>query len=172
MPHRVGCSVASSWTREQICVPCIARQIFNSWTTREFKDSCCWAALPRFGIVLSFLHCGWIPYHLSHWWSHYICTYMYIHIYVYVHTYIYMLYLYKHSNRYVMVSHCGFSVHFLVTHNAECHFIYVFVILIAPFWEKALAPHFSIPWTEKAWCQAAVHAVRVRHDWSDLAAAA
>ena len=80
-----------------------------------------------------------------------------------------MLYLYKHSNRYVMVSHCGFSVHFLVTHNVECHFIYVFVILIAPFWEKALAPHSStlawkIPWTEKSGRLQSMRSHRVRHD--------
>ena len=62
---------------------------------------------------------------------------LYIHIYVYTHicicTHIYMLYLYKHSNRYVMISHCGFSVHFLMNHNVECHFICLFVILIASF---------------------------------------
>ena len=29
--------VESSWTRDQTCVPCIGRQIFNHWTTREVQ---------------------------------------------------------------------------------------------------------------------------------------
>ena len=30
--------VGSSWTRDQTCVLCIGRHIFNYWTTREFPD--------------------------------------------------------------------------------------------------------------------------------------
>ena len=59
--HMLSCPVASSWTRDQTCVPCLSRRIRNHWTAREVRI--------LFLIINSSLYnwhvvCGWVG-----WWG-------------------------------------------------------------------------------------------------------